>query len=418
MNQPITPPISSEFQLMAKPIGPRCNLACVYCFYREKEALFEEHEKWRMSDEILDAYCKNYIEALAGHPEVHFAWQGGEPTLMGLDFYRKAVQLQQKYAAPGQVIRNSFQTNGIVIDDDWARFFKKNGFLVGLSLDGPKEVHDPYRVFIDGRPTFSRIMRTLRTLQKHKVDFNILCSVQHLNAQKPKTVYNFFKQASITYLQFIPIVVPAPGAPGEVTEESVKPDEWGDFMCTVFDEWIRHDVGTIFVQAFDMSLAAWCGQPAPLCTFSEICGRAMIIEHNGDIYSCDHFVTPGHRLGNILEKPLKEIVDCERQQRFALDKRDNRPQFCRECKYDFVCRGECPKNRLAPPEGAGIPARPINFLCKGFYRFFEHIDPYMQQMAEALRRELPPSIVMEQFQKKKATSKTQGKKRRKRHKGL
>lgn len=401
MTERITPPIASEFQLMAKPIGPRCNLRCTYCFYREKESLFESDEKWRMPDDVLEAYCREYLSALRHQRDVMFAWQGGEPTLMGIEFFERAVAYQRQYAAPGQNISNSFQTNGIVLDDDWCRFFHKNDFLVGLSLDGPEEVHDPYRIHHDGSGSFKRIMRSLKCLNRHKVEFNVLCSVQHLNAQKPLEVYRFFKNCNIKFLQFIPIVVQAQGKPGDVTEESVKPDEWGRFLCTIYDEWVRHDVGRIFVQAFDMALAAWMGQHPPLCIFTEVCGRALIVEHNGDIYSCDHFVTPEHRLGNILEDPLKDMVDSERQHRFALAKRDNRPQGCRECRYDFVCHGECPKNRLAPPDGGGAPLKPLNHLCRGFLQFFEHIDPTMRQMAQALRQRQPAAVVMEQFRKKK-----------------
>jgi uncharacterized protein len=388
------PPISAEFQLMAKPIGPRCNLACTYCFYREKEAFYAGEENWRMRDAVLEAYVREYLACRARAPEVSFAWQGGEPTLMGLDFFKRAVALERRHARAGQRVTNSLQTNGILLDDAWCRFLRDEGFLVGLSLDGPPDVHDPYRVFADGRPSAARVIETLARLKAHGVEFNVLCSVQRLNAAHPREVYEFFRAQGVKFLQFIPIVAPAQGAPGTVTPESVTPQLWGEFMCTVFDAWVRRDVGKVFVQAFDMALAAWTRRPPPLCVFSETCGRALILEHNGDVYSCDHFVTPDHKLGNILERPLAKIVDAARQLQFALDKRDNRPVSCRQCRYDFACRGECPKNRLAPPPGED---KPLNYLCAGFLRFFAHIDPYLQQMAQALARGLPASMVMQQF---------------------
>ncbi len=388
------PPIAADFQLMAKPIGPRCNLACTYCFYRGKEALYPAGEKWKMPRAVLEAYVREYLACLAHAPEVSFAWQGGEPTLMGLDFYKRAVALQRAHARPGQRVTNSFQTNGILLDDAWCRFLHDERFLVGLSLDGPPDVHDPYRVSPDGRPTAARVLDALARLRRHGVEFNVLCSVQRLNAARPGEVYELFRERGVRFMQFIPIVVPAEGAPGAVTPESVTPELWGEFMCGVFDAWVRRDVGTVFVQAFDMALAAWTGRAPPLCVASELCGRALILEHNGDVYSCDHFVTPDHRLGNILERPLAAIVNAERQAAFALDKRDRRPASCRACRYDFACRGECPKNRLAPPPGEDLPR---SFLCAGYLRFFAHIDPFMQQMAQALARGLPASVVMRQF---------------------
>ncbi len=385
---------------MAKPIGPRCNLRCVYCFYREKEVLYGANEKWRMTDEVLDSYVRKYLEALRHRPEVMFAWQGGEPTLMGVDFFRRAVELQHRYKRPDQRITNSFQTNGILVNDQWCRFFRENDFLVGLSLDGPPEVHDRWRVDPDQKPTSHRVLRTLQRLQDHEVEFNVLCSVHSTNAARPHDVYRFYRERGVEFVQFIPIVVPVPGKPGEVTGVSVTPEAWGDFMCGVFDEWVRQDVGKIFVQSFDMALAAWMGYPAPLCVFSEVCGRALVIEHNGDIYSCDHFVTEDHRLGNILDRPLTEIIDAEKQIAFGLAKRDKRPESCRHCPYDFVCRGGCPKNRLAPPPGED---ESINHLCEGYKRFFKHIDPFMRQMADALRAGRPAAVVMNQFRDQPAT---------------
>ena len=396
MTTPVHPPIASSFHLMAKPIGPRCNLRCSYCFYLPKHALYPSGEPWRMSDEVLEAYVRQYIECLEALPEVTFAWQGGEPTLMGLDFYRRAIELQKRYARPGQKIANAFQTNGILIDDEWCRFLRDEHFLVGLSLDGPAEVHDVVRRDPEDRPTCERVVETLRRMQRHRVEFNVLCSVHRFNAQQPRQVYRFFKELGVDFVQFIPIVVPLHDQPGEVSEHSVSPGQWGNFLCGVFDEWVRNDVGKVFVRSFDMALAAWMGMEPPLCVFSEICGRALIIEHNGDIYSCDHFVTEDHKLGNLLETPLKDLPDGPLQHQFALDKRDKRPESCRQCRWDFVCRGGCPKDRLTVPQGED---QPLHFLCEGYKRFFKHVEPYMKQMAAALRQRQPAAVVMEQFKK-------------------
>jgi len=388
------PPIAADFQLMAKPMGPRCNLACVYCFYRGKEALYPDERHWKMRPAVLEAYVRQYLACLHRAPEVTFAWQGGEPTLAGLDFYKRAVALQRAGAPPGRRIGNSLQTNGILLDDAWCRFLRDENFLVGLSLDGPPELHDPYRVFPDGRPTAARVLDALARLRRHGVEFNVLCSVHRLNAARPREVYEFLREHGVKFMQFIPIVVPAEGAPGAATPESVTPELWGGFLCEIFDVWVRRDVGAVFVQAFDMTLAAWTGRVPPLCVMNETCGRALILEHNGDVYSCDHFATPDHRLGNILQRPLAEIVNSPRQAAFARDKRDRRPASCRACRYDFACRGECPKNRLAPPPGED---QPRSWLCSGYFRFFEHSAPFMGQMAEALARGLPAAVVMRQF---------------------
>ena len=352
-----------------------------------------------MSDEVLDAYSKQYLECLAHVPEVTFAWQGGEPTLLGLDFFRHAVELQKKYARPGQRVMNSFQTNGMLIDDEWSRFFRDNHFLLGLSLDGPPDVHDPYRRDPQDRPTSDRVMAALECFTKNRVEFNVLCSVHRHTAQQPRQVYRYYKELGVQFMQFIPIVVPMPGEPGTVSEHSVTPGQWGNFLCEIFDEWIRRDVGKLFVRSFDMSLAVWMGYPPPLCVFSETCGRALIIEHNGDIFSCDHFVTQEHQLGNLLDTPLKEIVDLPQQRQFGLDKSEKLPDSCRACPCHFVCRGGCPKNRLAPPPGE---EQPLNHLCEGYRRFFKHADPYMKQMADALRKGQTADVVMKQFEDKQA----------------
>jgi uncharacterized protein len=347
-----------------------------------------------MKDEVLENYIRQYLECLSHQPEVIFTWQGGEPTLVGLEFYQRAVKMQKKYALPNQEISNCLQTNGILLDEKWCGFLYDNKFLVGLSCDGPPDVHDPYRVFPNGGPTSRHVMRAFKCLKKHDIQFNVLCCVHHLNASQPRKVYRFFRDNGVKFVQFIPIVVPIPDIPGVVSAQSVTPTQWGNFMCRVFDEWIRRDVGKMFVQSFDMALSAWMGYSQPLCVFSEACGRAPTIEHNGDVFSCDHFVTSEYKLGNLLEQPLKEILDTQRQIRFALDKRHKRPQFCKSCLYNFICQGECPYNRLAVPNGED---QPLSYLCEGFMYFFSHIDPYMHQMAQALRQGLPAATVMEQF---------------------
>jgi uncharacterized protein len=390
--------ISAGFNLMAKPIGPRCNLRCEYCFYLPKYELYPSDEKWRMSDEVLESYTRQYIDCQKHTPEVVFSWQGGEPTLMGLDFYRRAVELQQQYSSSGQKISNAFQTNGMLVDDDWCRFFHDEAFLVGLSLDGPADVHDPVRRDPSGAGTCERVVETLRRMQKHGVEVNVLCSVHRVNGRRPRQVYRFLRELGVQFIQFIPVVVPVPDRAGVMNKHSVTPAQWGSFMCEVFDEWVRNDVGTVFVQSFDMALAAWTGRAPPLCVHSITCGRALIVEHNGDIYSCDHFVTADHKLGNLLETPIKELVDQSRQQQFARDKRDRRPPSCKACRYDFICRGGCTKDRFVAPAGQKLP---LNYLCKGFLRFYKHVDPYMRQMADALQRGELAAVVMKQFQREK-----------------
>jgi uncharacterized protein len=377
------------FHLMAKPGGSRCNLACRYCFYLSKRELYPG-SRFRMSDEVLEEYTRQTIE---GHciPDVTFAWQGGEPTLMGLDFFKKALQLQKKYCRPGMLIRNTIQTNGILLDNRWCDFFRKNRFLVGISIDGPRELHDACRTDTAGKGTFDRVMQGLALLKKHQVDFNILCTVNAVNGDHPCKVYRFFRdEAKAQFIQFVP-VVERDRTTGEITALSIRPDQYGKFLIGVFDEWVRHDVGRIYVQHFDTALANWYGEPHGICVFSPTCGSAMVIEHNGDIYSCDHFVGQDHLLGNILEVPLAELVHSDRQRQFGRNKRERLPQYCRECPVLFACRGECPKNRFAPtPDGE--PG--LNYLCEGYRLFFSHIDKPMKFMAGELRENRPPSNVM------------------------
>ncbi|MFA6108660.1 MAG: anaerobic sulfatase maturase [Candidatus Latescibacterota bacterium] len=390
-------PLPAACHVMAKPVGPACNLRCRYCFYLEKERLFRDRSgPGRMDDEVLERYVRQYLEAHDA-PVVEFAWQGGEPTLAGLDFFRRAVALQERYGA-GRRITNALQTNGVLLDEEWAEFLAAHRFLVGVSVDGPRELHDRYRIDRGGQPTFDRVLASLRLLRRHGVEFNTLTAVQRHNAGHPSEVYAFLREEGSGYLQLIPIlerraVAPGPDdlsligpehdRPSEVTGWSVGAAEYGRFLCRIFDEWVRADVGRVFVQPFDVALGAWLGQPSSLCVFAETCGRALVLEHNGDLYACDHYVYPEYRLGNLREQFLGELVSGPELQRFGLDKRDRLPTVCRQCRYRFACNGGCPKHRFrrAPDGESGL-----NYLCAGYRSFFAHIDPYMQVMAAAINQ--------------------------------
>jgi uncharacterized protein len=343
-----------------------------------------------MSEEVLEAYIRQTIEAHC-IPEVTFAWQGGEPTLLGRDFFEKAILLQKKYCRPGMVIHNTIQTNGILLDDAWCDFFRKNRFLVGISIDGPRELHDACRTDAGGKGTFNRVMLGLALLKKHKVDFNILCTVNAVNGDHPLEVYRFFRdEVKAQFIQFIPVVERDLHS-NTVTPLSVSPEQYGKFLIGVFDEWVRHDVGRIYVQHFDTALANWYGEPHGICVFSPTCGSALVIEHNGDIYSCDHFVDRDHLLGNILEVPIIELVNNDRQRQFGRNKTEKLPKYCLECPVLFACRGECPKNRfVVTPDGE--PG--LNYLCEGYRMFFSHIQKPMKFMVQELTASRPPSNVM------------------------
>jgi len=397
MNQssPIT--AGGGFHVLTKPIGPICNLDCSYCFYLEKQKLYPDESHWRMSDEVVEAYIRQYIQDQPV-PEINFAWQGGEPTLLGVDFFRKVVELQRKHAG-GKTISNALQTNGTLLDDEWGEFLALNKFLVGLSIDGPRELHDQYRVDKQQKPTFDDVMRGLDLLKKHQVEFNTLTVVNRANSQRPKQVYRFLKKIGSGFIQFIPLVerrasgpsktagldfAPPPGSdqpdnPSPVTEWSVEAGQYGNFLCTIFDEWVRADVGRVFVQLFDVALGNWMGLGSSLCVFAEKCGAALAIEHNGDLYSCDHYVYPKYRLGNIMNQSLGALVQSEPQIKFGSDKLDRLPQYCRKCEVRFACNGECPKHRfIKSPDGE----EGLNYLCPAYKRFFNHIDPHMRTMAE------------------------------------
>jgi len=381
------------FHVMLKPHGPTCNLNCAYCYYLSKEGLYPGVD-FRMTGEMLEEFTHQYIDAQRV-PEVTFGWQGGEPTLIGLDFFRLAVELQNKYRRVGLKITNALQTNGTLLNDEWCRFFREHGFLIGLSLDGPRDLHNAYRVDKRGRPTFERVMAGVRLLKKHGVEFNILTTVHAANAGHPLEVYHFLRdEVGAAFIQFIPIVQrdnETGFQEGErVTGRSVTGRQYGDFLTAIFDEWVRRDVGRIFVQIFDVALSTRVGRRPGLCAFEETCGSALVLEHNGDLYACDHFVEPRCRLGNIMETPLVQMVGSEQQRRFGLAKRDQLPRACQECTVRFVCHGGCPKNRvLCTPSGE--PG--LNYLCEGYKAFFTHIDRPMRIMAAELQAGRPAANV-------------------------
>ncbi len=380
---------NKPFHVIVKPGGAICNLDCGYCFYLEKEKLYPRTRDWAMPPAVLERFISQKIEA-DNAPVVHFAWQGGEPTLLGVDFFRMVVRLQKKYAG-SKTIENAFQTNGVLLDDEWCLFFRENGFLVGLSIDGPRALHDRYRVDKGQKPTFNKVMRAMRMLARHGVSFNTLTVVHRDNAPYPLEIYEFLREAGSAYMQFIPIVEPSSGKEAPVTEWSVRPEQWGAFLTGIFDRWVTRDVGRVYVQLFDMALGRWLGMPSSLCLFAGECGNALAMEHNGDLYACDHYVSPRYKLGNIGNRSLLAMVNSARQRQFGRDKWETLPDMCRECEVFFVCNGECPKNRLGQTPGG---ERGLNYLCAGYKRFFRHIDPYMRFMARELSRQRPPANVM------------------------
>ena len=378
-------PTASSFHVLAKPSGPICNLDCEYCYFLSKEALYPG-DRFRMSDEVLDAYVRQLFESQDG-PEVVVAWQGGEPTLMGVEFFRRALAAVEQHRRPGQQVQHTIQTNATLLTDEWCELFAEHDFLVGVSIDGPPELHDAYRVDKRGNPTSAKVLHGLALLQSHDVECNVLCTVNSANQDHGLTVYRFFRdELDARYLQFIPIVERENESGFQegdtVTERSVAPEAWGRFMIAVFDEWVMHDVGTVFVQTFDAALGAWLGLPASVCVFAETCGNAVALEHNGDLYSCDHFVEPEYLLGNIMQTQMVELVTSPKQRAFGDAKRDTLPTYCRECEVRFACNGECPKNRftVAPDGEAGL-----NYLCAGYKAFFNHIDGTMRLMAGRVR---------------------------------
>jgi uncharacterized protein len=403
-----------RFHVLVKPTGATCNLDCAYCFFLSKEMLYPG-SRFRMADELLETYIRQLIESHRAN-EVTIAWQGGEPTLMGLPFFRRSVEYAEKYRRPGMTIEYTIQTNGTLLDDEWGQFLAANRFLIGISIDGPRELHDLYRYDKGGKPTFDRVMRGLDVLKRHKVDWNVLCTLHRNNADRPLEVYRFFRdELGAQFIQFIPIVErvtpeqatvsanlaepwrswrdrPLYTQAGDlVTERSITARQYGDFLCAVFDEWVRHDVGRVYVQMFDVALANWVGEPSGLCVHSRTCGAALAVEHTGDVYSCDHFVEPAYLLGNIRQEHLIELVASDRQLQFGRDKFDRLPRYCRECEVRFACHGGCPKDRfIQTPDGE----EGLNYLCEGFKRFFHHIDEAMRFMGNELHHQRPPANIM------------------------
>jgi uncharacterized protein len=405
---PISTKSRRQFHVMAKPSGPICNLACRYCFYREKEQLYASGQKYRMSDEVLTEYVRQYI-ASQDTPEINFSWQGGEPTMMGLAFFRRALQLQQEYA-DGKRISNSIQTNGIMLDDEWCAFFAEHLFLVGLSIDGPAELHDVYRVGRGDLPTHAAVVRAAELLVKHGAQFNTLTSVARRNSEHPLAVYRFLEDIGSEFMQFIPIVERVPDrraaelglslsappdtareADARVTQWSVRPDVFGEFLVEIFEEWVARGVGRVFVQLFDVALEAWVGSPSSLCVFAEDCGHALVMEHDGGVYACDHYVYPEYHRGNIADSSLEELANSVDQHEFGTAKSKNLPSCCRRCEVRFACNGDCPKHRFttAPDGEPGL-----SYLCPAYKRFFDHVDPYMRTMAQLLAAGRPAADIV------------------------
>ena len=388
------------FGTMVKPIGSACNLDCSYCYYRDKSEIYGGAMP-RMSDELLELYIKQYIEG-ASQQCVTFCWHGGEPLMAGLPFFRRAMELQKQYAG-GKDIENTLQTNGVLLNEEWCSFFADNNFLVGLSLDGPEDIHNAFRRDCGGAPTFARVMRGAELMASRGVDFNILSTVNSHSEERGAEVYKFLRSIS-HYMQFLPVVEYVMERPGK-RPVIVSPDEenaveapwsvsaqgYGKFMCDVFDEWVKFDVGNYFVQLFDVTLGNWCGVAPSLCAFGEVCGDGLVVEHNGDVYSCDHFVYPEYRLGNIAHTDLATMYRSGDQHSFGRDKRDALPMECKRCTYNFLCHGECPKHRFGYAKN-GEPY--MNVLCEGYKMFFRHTDPYMRYMKMLIEKGEPASKVM------------------------
>lgn len=398
------PHVNPPFFVMVKPAGARCNLDCRYCFYKEKSSLYPDVRAPAMDDDILEEYIRRYIQSQPGNI-ITFAWQGGEPTLLGVDFFRRVTELQRKYAN-GKTVQNAFQTNGVLLDDAWCTLFREHGFLVGLSIDGPEDLHNAYRINQGGGGTFAQVMRGLDYLKKHRVEFNTLSVLHKGNTSNPLRLYRFLKRIGSRFHQYIPVVersvlaetqdgisLVAPAFPGEalLTDWSITPEQYHQFLICVFDEWVRRDVGRVYVQLFDSTLSTWLGKGAELCIHNDTCGRGLALEHNGDLYSCDHYVYPDYRLGNIMEADLSALVFSERQLVFGRLKADTLPGQCRSCEVRTACNGGCPKNRFSTTED-GEPG--LNYLCAAYKGFFHHSAPYMRFMADELARGGPPARVM------------------------
>ena len=402
MNDNIATPFAKPLYVMLKPAGAHCNLACKYCYYLEKNRLYQNTPRHLMSDEMLEQFTREYIEAQT-MPQVLFTWHGGEPLMRSIDFYKKALALQKKYAH-GKQIDNVIQTNGTLLTDEWCEFFAKNHWLVGISIDGPQEYHDHYRVTPAGKPSWEKVMQGISLLKKHRVEWNAMAVINAYNAEHPLEFYHFFRDNGCQYLQFTPIVERltehedgrtlaslADDREIPLADASVTPEQWGNFLCTIFDDWVRHDVGKMFVEIFDCTLANWMGVLPGICAYSKECGHAGVMEHNGDVYSCDHFVFPEYKLGNIREQSLIDMLYGEKQQAFSRLKHTSLPRQCKECDMEFACHGECPKNRFEKDK-YGEPG--LNYLCQGYYQYYSHVAPYMDFMKRELLAQRPPANIM------------------------
>ena len=402
MNDNIANPFAKPLYVMLKPAGAHCNLACKYCYYLEKNKLYPTAQRHLMSDEMLEQFTREYIEAQT-MSQVLFTWHGGEPLLRSIDFYRKALSLQQKYAG-GRHIDNVIQTNGTLLTDEWCEFFAQNHWLVGISIDGPQPDHDHYRLTAAGKPSWKKVMQGIKLLKKHGVEWNAMAVVNAYNANHPMEFYRFFKENGCQFLQFTPIVerltrhedgrtLASLADKDEISlsEASVAPEQWGYFLCAIFDEWVRKDVGKIFVEIFDCTLANWMGISPGICAYSKECGHAGVMEHNGDVYSCDHFVFPEYKLGNIRDHSLIDMLYGEQQQEFSRLKHSSLPRQCKECDMEFACHGECPKNRFMKDKYGDSG---LNYLCPGYYHYYQHVAPYMDYMKQELMAQRPPSNIM------------------------
>lgn len=406
MNDNIANPFAKPLYVMLKPAGAHCNLACKYCYYLEKDKLYPTAQRHLMSDEMLEQFTREYIEAQTMN-QVLFTWHGGEPLLRSIDFYRKALSLQQKYAR-GRRIDNVIQTNGTLLTDEWCEFFAQNHWLVGISIDGPQPYHDHYRLTAAGKPSWKKVMQGIKLLKKHGVEWNAMAVVNAYNANHPLEFYRFFKENGCQFLQFTPIVERltrhedgrtlaslADKVEISLSEASVAPEQWGYFLCAIFDEWVRKDVGKIFVEIFDCTLANWMGISPGICAYSKECGHAGVMEHNGDVYSCDHFVFPEYKLGNIRDHSLIDMLYGEQQQEFSRLKHSSLPRQCKECDMEFACHGECPKNRFMKDKYGDSG---LNYLCLGYYHYYQHVAPYMDYMKQELMSQRPPSNIMKVIQ--------------------
>ena len=402
MNDNIANPFAKPLYVMLKPAGAHCNLACKYCYYLEKNKLYPTAQRHLMSDEMLEQFTREYIEAQTMN-QVLFTWHGGEPLLRSIDFYRKALSLQQKYAG-GRRIDNVIQTNGTLLTDEWCEFFAQNHWLVGISIDGPQPDHDHYRLTAAGKPSWQKVMQGIKLLKKHGVEWNAMAVVNAYNANHPLEFYRFFKENGCQFLQFTPIVerltrhedgrtLASLADKDEISlsEASVVPEQWGYFLCAIFDEWVRKDVGKIFVEIFDCTLANWMGISPGICAYSKECGHAGVMEHNGDVYSCDHFVFPEYKLGNIRDQSLIDMLYGEQQREFSRLKHSSLPRQCKECDMEFACHGECPKNRFMKDKYGDSG---LNYLCPGYYHYYQHVAPYMDYMKQELMLQHPPSNIM------------------------